>query len=108
MRYVITESQLDLIRRYDILKNLIDESFDVITQQDDICGYTFYDFIQEVKWQVSDHSEELKIGKVSYLHSLIELNFYEEIKEFYNGFMEENCKDGFDNDEYYSSILQNN
>jgi hypothetical protein len=103
MNYLITESQFDLIRRYDTLKQLVNDACETVTDQDDISDYTFNDFLEEVKWQVSDESEDLKLGDIDYLHNLIEKHFYGQIKKFYNSV--QSPDDDEDDDDYYSDYL---
>ena len=50
MKYIITENQRSFIRRYSLLKELIDEGIDILSQDDDICSYSFSDFLSEVSW----------------------------------------------------------
>lgn len=107
MKYLITESQFDLIRRYDIINNLIDEGAEYIIAEEDYCDYTFSDFLEEIKWQVSDNGDEFKLGDLQYLHDLIEKNFYDKIKKIWDS-IESLCNDYDDDDDdldYYSGRL---
>ena len=45
MKIILTENQIEFIRRYKKIKELIDEGIDVLSNDEDVCGYTYSDFI---------------------------------------------------------------
>ncbi len=49
MKYIITESQSSFIRRYEILDRLVIQAIEVVQEQDDICDYSFKDFLEEIE-----------------------------------------------------------
>ena len=53
MKVVITESQFNFLRRYEILDRLVIQAIEVVQEQDDICDYSFKDFIEEKNPQKS-------------------------------------------------------
>ena len=61
MKIILTENQIEFIRRYKKIKDLVDEGIDVLSNDEDVCGYTYSDFIEEICWQVSDHLEDLNM-----------------------------------------------
>ena len=112
MKVVITESQSNFLRRYEILDNLVIQAIEVVQEQDDICDYTFKDFIEEIKWQVSDNKDEHKLGDdIDFLHDLIEKHFYKQIKDYYDNEITPRCEeDDYNNDDdddldYYSGHI---
>jgi len=92
------------IRRYTIIKELIEESFDVI--EGDVCDYTFSEFLTEICWQVSDKKELLQLSGIGYndlIHMWVRNNFHTHIRKvFENLLQKESCFDDvYDvNDEY--------
>jgi len=73
MKIIITESQSSFIRRYEILDRLVIQAIEVVQEQDDICDYSFRNFLEEIEWQVSDEKDEHKLGDdIDFLHDLIE------------------------------------
>jgi hypothetical protein len=44
MKIILTENQIEFIRRYKKIKELIDEGIDTLNQQVDLCDYTSSDF----------------------------------------------------------------
>ena len=61
MKIILTENQIEFIRRYEKIKELIDEGIDVISNDEDFCGFNSSAFIEEVCWQVSDKMEHLNL-----------------------------------------------
>jgi len=59
---MINESQLELVRRYEKLIELVDNGIHVIKQDEDLCGYTYSDFMEEVCWQVTDKIDRLNLS----------------------------------------------
>lgn len=107
MKIIITENQVEFIRRYKKIKELVDNGIDVIQQEvnwgdEDMCGYTYSEFIEEVCWQVSDKMEDLNmdtetVGTIEKIHKWVTDNFDEYIrKEFDRLIDEHNCDEGFD------------
>ena len=102
MKIILTETQLSLIRRISKLKELVDEGIDVLNQEEDLCDYTYSDFIQEVCWQVSDKMEELgmdteSVGSIDIVHKWVVNNFNQYIRERFDEIIvEHNCSEGFD------------
>jgi hypothetical protein len=102
MKIIITESQHELIRRYGILKELVDNGIDVLNQSADLCDYTFSDFLEEVCWQVSDNMDELNmdtetVGSIEKVHRWVRNNLGLYIREEFDRIIDEhNCNEGFD------------
>ena len=113
MKIIITESQLEFIRRYKVLDGLVSEAIEFVSSQDDICDYSFKDFFEEVKWQVSDNYEMLDLPKdldPAIVQDWVSDNFYGQIKDFYVAYVEPDCEDEYNNDDdddldYYSGRL---
>lgn len=111
MKVVITESQFNFLRRYEILDRLVIQGIEVVQEQDDICDYSFKDFLEEIKWQVSDKKEEHKLGDdIDFIHDLIEKHFYKKIKDYYDVKITPRCEEDYNNDDddnldYYSGRL---
>ena len=61
MKIILTENQIEFIRRYKKIKELVDEGIDVLSNDEDFCGFNYSAFIEEVCWQVSDHMEDLNM-----------------------------------------------
>ena len=61
MKIILTENQIEFIRRYKKIKDLVDEGIDVLSQETDICDYDFSGFLNEICWQVSDKMEHLNL-----------------------------------------------
>jgi len=99
------------LRRKEIIKDLIDNGIEVIRNDtDDICDYTFTEFLTEVTWQVSDNSDELGIEhgtKVDLIHSWVRNNFSQYIKDEYLKLIDsEGCNDYDEDDiDYLSGFL---
>jgi hypothetical protein len=62
MKIIINENQLELVRRYEKLIELVDNGIDVLSIDEDLCGYTYSEFIEEVCWQVTDKIERLNLS----------------------------------------------
>jgi hypothetical protein len=88
MKYIITENQQSFVRRYGILKELIDEGVDVLSQDDDFCVYDWFEFLEEVCWQVSDKVDLLHItdtnNDIRIVHRWVRDNFTPYIQKKYN------------------------
>jgi hypothetical protein len=94
MKIIITENQRSFIRRYSQLKELIDEGIDVLSQDDDICSYSFSDFLSEVSWQVSDKVNSLNLpdNYIGEVHRWVRFNFTTYIREEFDKLMNKhNC-----------------
>jgi hypothetical protein len=109
------DKNIPFIRRYSIIKELIEESFDVL--RGEVCDYAFGEFLTEVCWQVSDKRELLRLseGSIEIVHMWVRSNFYTYIRKMFEKLLqEESCFDDFydDNDEYdnddYIYDLDNN
>ena len=112
MKIIITENQVEFIRRYNQLKELVDNGIALLSQSDDLCDYTFSDFLEEVCWQVSDNMEYLNMttknaGVIREVHKWVRNNFSQYIRQEFDGIIEgHNCDEGFDDaDEDYLSGL---
>ena len=113
MKIIITESQSSFLRRYEILDRLVIQAIEVVQEQDDICDYSFRDFLEEIKWQVSDKKDEHKLGDdIDFLHDLIGKHFYKQIKDYYDSEITPRCEEEYDNNDdddddldYYSGRL---
>jgi hypothetical protein len=83
------------IRRYTMIKELIEESFDVI--EGDVCDYTFSQFLTEICWRVSDKKELLQLSGIGYndlIHMWVRNNFHTHIRKgFENLLQKESCFD---------------
>ena len=110
MKIILTENQIEFIRRYKKIKELVDEGIDVLSNDEDFCGFNYSAFIEEVCWQVSDKMEYLNlptdtVGMIDNVHKWVRNNFSEHIrKEFDRIINDPNCNERFDDvdDEEYS------
>ena len=110
MKIILTENQIEFIRRYKKIKDLVDEGIDVLSQETDICDYDFSGFLNEICWQVSDKMEHLNlptdtVGMIENVHKWVMDNFSEHIrKEFDRIINDPNCNKRFDDvdDEEYN------
>ena len=110
MKIIITENQVEFIRRYKKIKELVDEGIDVLSNDEDFCGFNYSAFIEEVCWQVSDKMEYLNlptdtVGMIENVHKWVMDNFSEHIrKEFDRIINDPNCNERFDDadDEEYN------
>ena len=80
MKIILTENQIEFIRRYKKIKELIDEGIDVISNDEDFCGFNSSAFIEEVCWQVSDKMEDLNmdtetVNAIDKVHGWVKDNF---------------------------------
>ena len=102
MKIILTENQIEFIRRYNQLKELVDNGIDVLNQSADLCDYTFSDFLEEVCWQVSDNMDELNmdtetVGSIEKVHRWVRNNLGLYIREEFDRIIDEhNCNEGFD------------
>ena len=110
MKIILTENQIEFIRRYKKIKELVDEGIDVLSNDEDFCGFNYSAFIEEVCWQVSDKMEYLNlptdtVGMIENVHKWVMDNFSEHIrKEFDRIINDPNCNKRFDDvdDEEYN------
>jgi hypothetical protein len=108
MKIILTENQIEFIRRYKKIKELIDEGIDVLSNDEDFCGFNYSAFIEEVCWQVSDKMEYLNlptdtVGMIENVHKWVTDNFDEYIrKEFDRVINYSNCNEGFDDADDYN------
>ncbi len=108
MKILINENQLELVRRYEKLIVLVNNGIDVLNQSEDLCDYTYGDFIEEVCWQVSDNMDELnlsteEVGAIEKVHQWVRNYLGLHIREEFDRIIDEhNCDEGFDDaDEDY-------
>jgi hypothetical protein len=95
------------LRRKKTIKDLIDNGIQVISDDADLCDYTFSEFLTEVCWQVSDNSDEIGIepgNEVGLIHGWVRNNFSQYIKDEYLELIDsEGCNDyNKDEDDYLS------
>ena len=110
MKIILTENQIEFIRRYEKIKTLVDEGIDVLSQDTEICDYDFSGFLDEICWQVSDKMEYLNlptdtVGMIERIHKWVRNNFNDFIRnEFDRIIYDENCGERFDDvdDEGYN------
>lgn len=110
MKIILTENQIEFIRRYKKIKDLVDEGIDVLSQETDICDYDFSGFLNEICWQVSDKMEHLNlptdtVGMIENVHKWVKNNFDTYILEKFEIIMyDSNCNERFDDvdDEEYN------
>jgi len=110
MKIILTENQIEFIRRYKKIKELVDEGIDVLSQDTDICDYDFFGFLNEICWQVSDKLEHLNlptdtVGMIENVHKWVKDNFDTYILEKFEIIMYDyNCNERFDDvdDEEYN------
>ena len=110
MKIILTENQIEFIRRYKKIKELVDEGIDVLSQETDICDYDFSGFLNEICWQVSDKLEHLNlptntVGMIENVHKWVKDNFDTYILEKFEIIMyDSNCNKRFDDvdDEEYN------
>ena len=94
MKIIITENQLVFIRRHQMIKDLIDSAFEVFSEE--MCEFNFKDFVTEIVWQVSDHTNKLGldltdgIHKIDEFHKYVTENFIDYIEEKYKECYEKN------------------
>ena len=102
MKIILTENQIEFIRRYKKIKDLVDEGIDVLSQETDICDYDFFGFLNEICWQVSDKMEHLNlptdtVGMIENVHNWVKGNFDTYILEKFEIIMyDSNCNERFD------------
>ena len=110
MKIILTENQVEFIRRYGTLKELVENAIDVLDQNDDLCDYTLSEFLTEVCWQVSDHMDDLNmdseaLGTIEKIHRWVRNNFGDHITKEFNVLIDtHNCSgnfdDSYDDEEY--------
>lgn len=102
MKIILTENQVEFIRRYSTLKELVENAIDVLDQYRDLCDYTLSEFLTEVCWQVSDHMDVLNmdseaLGTIEKIHRWVRNNFGDHItKEFNVLIVTHDCGGNFD------------
>ena len=110
MKITLTENQVEFIRRYSTLKELVENAIDVLDQYRDLCDYTLSEFLTEVCWQVSDHMDVLNmdseaLGTIEKIHRWVRNNFSDHITKEFNVLIDthncsENFDDSYDDEEY--------
>ena len=112
MKIILTENQVEFIRRYSTLKELVENAIDVLDQYRDLCDYTLSEFLTEVCWQVSDHMDVLNmdseaLGTIEKIHRWVRNNFGDHItKEFNILIVTHNCSGNFDDSYDDEDILE--
>jgi hypothetical protein len=104
---------ISFLRRKEAIIDLIDNGIQAISDDTDICDYTFTEFLTEVSWQVSDNSDvmgiELNSNKIDLIHRWVRNNFSQYIKDEYLELLDtEGCNDYDDDDiddNYLSGFL---
>jgi len=98
MKYVITENQNLFIRRIEMIDEFLMEALDVVGQ--DICDYTYPEYIQEIVWQLIDRESELHLPPSEYknLEEFLLDNYKKLIKDTYDKDMNK-C-----DDEWYDDL----
>ena len=114
-RYIITESQNKILRRFNVLQELVDKGIENVVnhEAEEICMWNAYEFLVEISWQVSDNMKDVDTGDMSIkeIHDLISEYFWEYIMESYDNIVDLLCnkkskyEDGIDDDEDYNSSL---
>ena len=110
MKIILTENQVEFIRRYGTLKELVENAIDVLDQDADVCDYTLSEFLTEVCWQVSDHMDDLNmnresLGTIEKIHRWVRNNFGNHITKEFNVLIDtHNCSWNYDDsyDEEYN------
>ena len=101
MKIILTENQIEFIRRYKKIKELVENGIDVLNQDADLCDYTFSEFLTEICWQVSDNMDELNmdtetVGSIEKVHRWVRNNFNSYIREEFDKLIQLNCVNSFD------------
>lgn len=114
-RYIITESQNKILRRFSIFQELVDKGIENVInhEAEEICMWNAYEFLVEISWQVSDNMKDVDSGDMSIkeIHDLISEHFWEYIMESYDDIVDLLCnkkskyEDDIDDDEDYNSSL---
>ena len=114
-KYLITESQNKILRRFNILQELVDKGIENVInhEAEEICMWNAYEFLVEISWQVSDNMKDVDTGDMSIkeIHDLISEHFWEYIMESYDDIVDLLCnkkskyEDDIDDDDYNSSLL---
>jgi len=114
-KYLITESQNKILRRFNILQELVDKGIENVInhETEEICMWNAYEFLVEISWQVSDNMKDVDTGDMSIkeIHDLISEHFWEYIMESYDDIVDLLCnkkskyEDDIDDDDYNSSLL---
>lgn len=114
-RYIITESQNKILRRFSIFQELVDKGIENVInhEAEDFCVWNAYEFLVEISWQVSDNMKDVDSGDMSIkeIHDLISEYFWEYIMESYDDIVDLLCnkkskyEDDIDDEDYNSSLL---
>jgi hypothetical protein len=101
MKIIINESQLELVRRYEKLKELVENGIDVISQDEDFCAFPYNDFMEEICWQVSDKIDRLnlsteKVDVIEKVHRWVRTYLGLYIREEFDKLIQLNCVNSFD------------
>lgn len=114
-RYIITESQNKILRRFSIFQELVDKGIENVInhEAEDFCMWNAYEFLVEISWQVSDNMKDVDSGDMSIkeIHDLISEYFWEYIMESYDDIVDLLCnkkskyEDDIDDEDYNSSLL---
>lgn len=114
-RYIITESQNKILRRFSIFQELVDKGIENVInhEAEDFCMWNAYEFLVEISWQVSDNMKDVDSGDMSIkeIHDLISEHFWEYIMESYDDIVDLLCnkkskyEDDIDDEDYNSSLL---
>lgn len=114
-KYLITESQNKILRRFNILQELVDKGIENVInhEAEEICMWNAYEFLVEISWQVSNNMKDVDTGDMSIkeIHDLISEHFWEYIMESYDDIVDLLCnkkskyEDDIDDDDYNSSLL---
>lgn len=114
-RYIITESQNKILRRFSIFQELVDKGIENVInhEAEEICMWNAYEFLVEISWQVSDNMKDVDSGDMSIkeIHDLISEHFWEYIMESYDDIVDLLCnkkskyEDDIDDEDYNSSLL---
>jgi len=97
MKILITENQIGFIRRYGQIKELVDEGIDVISNDEDFCGFGYSEFMEEVCWQVSDkkflnvRDSDNRPSMTQLIHDWVRDHFAEHIRSEYHSLIEKLC-----------------
>lgn len=114
-KYLITESQNKILRRFNVLQELVDKGIEYVInhEAEDFCMWNAYEFLVEISWQVSDNMKDVDSGDMTIkeIHDLISEHFWEYIMESYDDIVDLLCnkkskyEDDIDDDDYNSSLL---
>ena len=114
MKIIISESQREFIRRYEQIKDIINQAGEELREQ--VCDFTFGDFVNETCWLVSDNRDDFGFDEpenyeiwqeqTDEIHKWIVANFKDYLTEIFEKLVkEENCLGNFDVEDDLSSFL---